>query len=523
MNNDIFISYKNDGEGNNFAARLFEDLDKNGYSVYFNSHEKRSGCFPDRLKNAILNCSDFLLIVSKGCIEQLMQHNEVDWVREELLYARDHRKNIIPILIGEGEMPKDKNTMPEDLRFLPELDACFFPEQYLDSPFNVLLHRIYSKPEKGNQYRNDFNNNPNYNVKEDFELTLQKAEEGDTEAMYEIATMYYYGIINEDGTSYRDFQKAYTWLKKISENDDDYSALALSMIANMYYAGIVPREAQSYKKSLEYHKQASTRSGYSAQQAACMMLLNSGCEEDFETAESYCLKIIEKGDNITRTELATKYMNMGLFEKASYLYEQMACDNPSAAYELGLLYKRGVLSDSKKSDCFRAAFYFQLAINSGKCNANVYYEMGLLYFNPIGGFPKDFKIAQNNFEKAANMGHNGAQYILGYMYEYGHVEKDNIKAVFYHTKAADNGHILSAARLAILYQQPEIKNYHKAFAYAKIAAESGSKEGEFIFANLLFLGRGCETNENEAYRYYKMAYEHGVNQAKFMIDKIENK
>ena len=33
--NDIFISYRNDGEGNNFAARLFETLSSKNYSVYF--------------------------------------------------------------------------------------------------------------------------------------------------------------------------------------------------------------------------------------------------------------------------------------------------------------------------------------------------------------------------------------------------------------------------------------------------------------------------------------------------------
>ena len=41
MDYDIFISYKNDGEGNNFAARLKESLDHSGYSVYFNSHEQK--------------------------------------------------------------------------------------------------------------------------------------------------------------------------------------------------------------------------------------------------------------------------------------------------------------------------------------------------------------------------------------------------------------------------------------------------------------------------------------------------
>ena len=61
LKRDIFISYKNDGEGNNFAARLYSDLTKRGYSVYFNPKEQHSGDFPERLRLAIGNCKDFIL------------------------------------------------------------------------------------------------------------------------------------------------------------------------------------------------------------------------------------------------------------------------------------------------------------------------------------------------------------------------------------------------------------------------------------------------------------------------------
>ena len=47
QNKDIFISYKNDGEGNNFAARICADLAKLGYEVYFNPNEQHAGSFPD--------------------------------------------------------------------------------------------------------------------------------------------------------------------------------------------------------------------------------------------------------------------------------------------------------------------------------------------------------------------------------------------------------------------------------------------------------------------------------------------
>ena len=53
QNKDIFISYKNDGEGNNFAARICADLAKLGYEVYFNPNEQHAGSFPDRLRDAV--------------------------------------------------------------------------------------------------------------------------------------------------------------------------------------------------------------------------------------------------------------------------------------------------------------------------------------------------------------------------------------------------------------------------------------------------------------------------------------
>ena len=68
---DIFISYRNDDSGNHFASRLCRDLDEMWYSVYFNPNEDRGHSFPDRLKTAVSQCKDFVLIVSKGCLAGL--------------------------------------------------------------------------------------------------------------------------------------------------------------------------------------------------------------------------------------------------------------------------------------------------------------------------------------------------------------------------------------------------------------------------------------------------------------------
>lgn len=87
---DVFISYRNDGVGNNFAARITRSLQDSGYSVYFNPVETRSSNFPDRLKTAIQSCKDFLCIVTEDYLHQLqqVQPDKISWVREELLCAR---------------------------------------------------------------------------------------------------------------------------------------------------------------------------------------------------------------------------------------------------------------------------------------------------------------------------------------------------------------------------------------------------------------------------------------------------
>ena len=133
--------------------------------MYFNSDENHSGDFPERLKEAIKNCKDFILIVSQGCLTQLIEHNKVDWIREEVLTAYHEGKHIIPIMMSGVEMPKDKDDMPEELRFLPSIDNITLPEQYKKSPFEQLIKVFVSKAEKDDVYRDTYNSNEHYDIK----------------------------------------------------------------------------------------------------------------------------------------------------------------------------------------------------------------------------------------------------------------------------------------------------------------------------------------------------------------------
>ena len=164
---DIFISYKNDVAGNNFAARLCADLEKMGYAVYFNPNEQHAGSFPERLTEAVCGCTDFLLILTQSCLDQLKRHEKIDWVREEILLAEREGKNIIPLLMPGVLMPKDKEEMPEDLRFLPDKDAITITEPYNKSPLDLLFGWIEARPSRKGVHRDTYNSSESRNVDED--------------------------------------------------------------------------------------------------------------------------------------------------------------------------------------------------------------------------------------------------------------------------------------------------------------------------------------------------------------------
>ena len=524
MFNDIFISYRNDPEGKAIGRALKSLLEENNYSVYFNPDEQKSDTFPEELREAVLNCKDFVLVMTKGCMERLLENLPVDWLREEIIMAHKNNKHFVPLLIDGVNLPDADTSWPESIRFLFYVNYVMFPadpDRYSSPPVSFLESKLHSLPEKGDQYRYAYNSNPKFNVKEYYRQILDKADSGDPDALYELSLCYYYGFADAEGTSKRDYSKAYECFRKLSEAENQYKVFAINMIGHMYYAGTIPREGQSYVESLKRHLVAAETMDAAAQHAAYMMSIGSGCEFDYEKTIQFYETIAARSDNSVKFNLAQFFCDYGEYSRAAALFQQLYSSYPIAAIQLGRLYKRGVLSSPPKPDYFMAAYFFQHAIQSGKCGAEPYYELGKLYFNPTGNFTKDFKLAQDNFIIAAELGHADAAYMLGYMYDAGHVEHDIEKAIHYHEMAAKQGHMMSTASLAILYQQPEHTNYHRAFKYAKAAAMIGMSMGEFYYANLLFFGRGCEADMNEAYKYYKRSYEHGFVQSKLMMDKID--
>ncbi len=520
LTRDIFISCRYDGTGDNFAARLANDLEGFGYSVYFDPNEAYTQDFPSHIQDAIRDCQDFILILSAECIDRLIANEPVDWVREEILAAKQYGKTIVPILLERATLPKDETAFPEKLRFLLHISAIKFPLNYVVSPLTVLLNKLQAK-QGGKPVCNDsFSSNALYNVREDYSARLSAASAGDVEAMYDIGMMSFYGITNSDGDkACWNFDQAAHWLKKVMAADHPLSDHARSTLARMYYQGTVPREPQSYQKAFEYDCIAARTDILSAANKGFMLRYGIGSDYSYQAVLDYYDQDSHHADNASILTLAKFYAKYGKFQKAYDLYDSIDPPTPEASYQIGLLHRDGVLRDPPKPDFKTAGYYFQDAANDGHTEAA--YEYGILCLFGSGNFRKDFVKAEKYFKMAADADHAQSQYMLGYMYRCGLVKKDLSLAIAYHEKARKQNHPISALELASLYQQPECQDFQKAFECAQMAAACGQAEGELILGNLLFLGRGCEADMDKAYEMYTLAYEHGIFYASVMLKKLD--
>ena len=537
---DIFVSYRfEDGE---LISKKFADALKDmGYSVYHNSDKNHKGKFPERLKRMIDSAKDFLLIVTEKCLERLIESTDsdgIDWVKEELSEAIVQGKNIIPVMIADIDWPKNLSILPAEaaslIRDLSVRENIRLPVDFEKAPPLLLLcGKLDSKPNAGGVFRHQ-KNDPRYvDVKKLLSQLTDEANNGDPAAMYQLAVLYCNGL-GDEPSKLRD---EHHWLKKLIEVDDDsdevrkYKAHALWYISSMYYCGDVPGEKQSFVKAYNYRKMASDLCPNEfLPSSALMKSWGSGVEFNYKdiicTIESINL---DTADVMVVFHLAAFYEKYGKFDHAIDLYSRICHMYNDASYRLGRLYLLGVDIDPPEPNGVMAAHYFEVAAKKGHTEAA--FALGRLYFNPPMSKTRSKNVHQNiedaveYLKIAANDNHTEALYLLGWIYCNNLGVRDIPKAIEYAEKAAKNGSIDAMVDLITLYQYKECQNYERACYYAVKISES--VRGAALCAGYFRLfGCGCEPNLYEAKKYFRLALEHGVLEAQYMLDlinKIEEK
>jgi hypothetical protein len=139
---DIFISYRRDG-GFETASLIAEKLRNAGYSVFIDWESLRAGKFNEQLFRVIEQCKDFIIVLPKDGLDRCV--NETDWVRQEVIHAMQHNKNIIPVMLSGFQWPE---KLPEGLDGLDKFQAIAAgSHEYFDAAVDRL--KSYLKSKKG--------------------------------------------------------------------------------------------------------------------------------------------------------------------------------------------------------------------------------------------------------------------------------------------------------------------------------------------------------------------------------------
>lgn len=140
---DIFISYRRKGAGSGVAGELHSRLENAGYKVFLDVDEIRNGPFPSQIENAIIECRDFLLVLSKGALDRCITDKE-DWVLKEIALAKTFRKNIICISLEDYEHPKIEN-LPNELRSLFNHQIYSWSHEFRNASFDKIKKDLISE------------------------------------------------------------------------------------------------------------------------------------------------------------------------------------------------------------------------------------------------------------------------------------------------------------------------------------------------------------------------------------------
>lgn len=144
---------------------------------------------------------------------------------------------------------------------------------------------------------------------------------------------------------------------------------------------------------------------------------------------------------------------------------------------------------------------------SNTSNAEEYYKTARQYSDSY-----KYKESIEWYVKAANLGHSGAQYMLGYLYSYGEgIKHDYIKAIRWYKKAANQGNKYAQFNLGKIYEDGRgvKRNYLEAAKWYSKGVEQGDDHAQNNLGNFYRNGLGVKTDKKKAVSLYQKSAEQG--------------
>lgn len=144
--NTVFISYRR--EVSSYIARaIFLDLRANGFDVFMDVESIDSGTFDTAILNQIAARGHFVVVLTPGSVERCLEAG--DWLRREIEYAMDKRRNIVPVLANGFSFNGTDKYLTGKLSELERYNALPLYHEYFDEGMTRLRTRFLKQPVGG--------------------------------------------------------------------------------------------------------------------------------------------------------------------------------------------------------------------------------------------------------------------------------------------------------------------------------------------------------------------------------------
>src|SRR5690242_14491407 len=143
----VFISYRRTNAP--WALAIYQNLNNNGYDVFFDFNGIASGDFESVILGNIKARAHFIVLLTPSALERTNEPG--DWLRREIETALETKRNIVPLMLEGFDFgtPAIANQLTGKLAALKSYNALGVPVEYFMEAMNRLRERFLNVPLEG--------------------------------------------------------------------------------------------------------------------------------------------------------------------------------------------------------------------------------------------------------------------------------------------------------------------------------------------------------------------------------------
>jgi tetratricopeptide (TPR) repeat protein len=143
----VFISYRRTNAP--WALAIYQNLNNNGYDVFFDFNGVASGDFESVILGNIKARAHFIVLLTPSALERCNEAG--DWLRREIETALATKRNIVPLMLEGFDFgtPAIANQLTGKLAVLKSYNALGVPAEYFMEAMNRLREKFLNVPLEG--------------------------------------------------------------------------------------------------------------------------------------------------------------------------------------------------------------------------------------------------------------------------------------------------------------------------------------------------------------------------------------